>query len=623
MSRDPRVVSIAPGSPFLTTLVRSFLDGTLLGTAIAPGDPLALADATIYVPTRRAARALRSSFVETMPAASAILPRIRPLGDFDEEADFFTDGAPDALALPPPLGGADRILLLARLIRAWRERIPDEIEARIGERLVMPTSSADAVWFARDLADLIDEVETEGTDWALLDDLADEDVAQWWQVTRRFLDIVTDAWPDILSERQRSSPAGFRREMILAEARRLEAAQPAAPVIAAGSTGSIPATARLLSVISRLPNGCVVLPGLDKQLDDVSFGMLDSDRGEPAVFGHPQFGLARLLATIGCRREQVTEIGAPESALAARGRFMSEALRPADTTDAWAAQPGLRGELIAAGALDGMSYIEAANEREEAEAIALVLRNAIEVITLAKGRISLEDICRFVLEAPQSPEQVGDERWRTGSYTAQCIAEADAKPKTAREQHDCEVSIRYWLGSWPNLADRTRSSIVATWESVGDLLLHGIAHELVCTETNWLPELSFKGAITILDLPLQRFHETGRIVQGILKYTWQRAVLARDVTQEPRPVFLWIDEAQGHISAFDYEYQSTARSARACTVYLSQSITNYHAKLGSGAQANADALLGLFQTTIFHANSDAASSGASSARGPRLRMART
>ncbi|MCB0079500.1 MAG: TraM recognition domain-containing protein, partial [Caldilineaceae bacterium] len=215
-------------------------------------------------------------------------------------------------------------------------------------------------------------------------------------------------------------------------------------------------------------------------------------------------------------------------------------------------------------------------------------------------------ICRFVLEAPQSPEQVGDERWRTGSYTAQCIAEADAKPKTAREQHDCEVSIRYWLGSWPNLADRTRSSIVATWESVGDLLLHGIAHELVCTETNWLPELSFKGAITILDLPLQRFHETGRIVQGILKYTWQRAVLARDVTQEPRPVFLWIDEAQGHISAFDYEYQSTARSARACTVYLSQSITNYHAKLGSGAQANADALLGLFQTTIFHANSDAA-----------------
>ena len=77
MSRDPRVVSIAPGSPFLTTLVRSFLDGTLLGTAIAPDDPLALADATIYVPTRRAARALRSSFVEVMPAASAMRSRTR------------------------------------------------------------------------------------------------------------------------------------------------------------------------------------------------------------------------------------------------------------------------------------------------------------------------------------------------------------------------------------------------------------------------------------------------------------------------------------------------------------------------------------------------------------------
>lgn len=378
MSRDPRVVSIAPGSPFLTTLVHSFLDGTLLGNPVAPGDPLALADATIYVPTRRAARALRSCFVETMPGAAAVLPRIRPLGDFDEEADFFSEAATDALALAPPLSGSDRIQLLAQLIRAWRERIPDEIEARIGERLVMPTSSADAIWFAGDLAGLIDEVETEDSDWLLLDRIADDDVAQWWQVTRRFLDIVTEAWPSILSERQRSSPAVFRREMILAEARRLEAAQPDAPVIAAGSTGSIPATAQLLSVISRLPNGCIVLPGLDIDLDDASFGLLRAEAGEPALFGHPQFGLARLLETVGCRREQVREIGTPPPALAARARFLSEALRPADTTDAWSRQPGLRDEVLAAGALDAVTYVEAANEREEAETVALVLRNAIE-----------------------------------------------------------------------------------------------------------------------------------------------------------------------------------------------------------------------------------------------------
>lgn len=234
----------------------------------------------------------------------------------------------------------------------------------------------------------------------------------------------------------------------------------------------------------------------------------------------------------------------------------------------------------------------------------VLLRNAIEIITIAKGEITLEDICQFVLEAPQSLEDVGDEAWQNRSFTAHCIAEADAKPKSAQEQHDCDVSVRYWLSSWPTMADRTRSSIVATWESVGDLLLHGMAFELLSTETNWLPELSFQGAITILDLPLQRYHEVGRIVQGVLKYAFQRAVLARNVNEHPRPVFLWADESQHFITAFDYEYQSTARSARACTVYLSQNISNYYSKLGSGAEAQADALLGLFQTTVFHANSD-------------------
>ena len=73
MSRDPRVVSIAPGSPFLTTLVRSFLDGTLLGTAIAPDDPLALADATSR-PSRassHSASAPTLPFSTVRPAAMA------------------------------------------------------------------------------------------------------------------------------------------------------------------------------------------------------------------------------------------------------------------------------------------------------------------------------------------------------------------------------------------------------------------------------------------------------------------------------------------------------------------------------------------------------------------------
>jgi len=238
-------------------------------------------------------------------------------------------------------------------------------------------------------------------------------------------------------------------------------------------------------------------------------------------------------------------------------------------------------------------------------AMKTMLRCAIDILTLANGTLTLADLHRFISEAPESAAQVVDESWQQSSFMARCISKAQAKPKTAQQEHDFDVSVRYWLQSFAGMADRTKSSIVATFESVGDLLLHGVAHELLCTETTWLPELCFDGAITILDLPLQRYFEVGRIIQGIIKYAWQRAVLSRDITQKPRPVFLWIDEAQGHISPFDYEYQSTARSARACTVYLTQSITNIYARLGDGGRSQADALLGLFQTTIFHANADA------------------
>lgn len=378
MSRDPRVFSIPPGAPFLPTLAQTLINGTLI-PGFAPGDdPLALSTATVYVPTRRAARALRSHFVEHFGRRSAILPRIRPLGDFDEEADFFdADGAASLDALPP-IGGHDRLLLLAALVRQWRAAMQDEIEAQIGERVVMPASTADAIWFARDLADLMDEVETEGASWTLLDGIAHDDIAAWWQMTRRFLDIVTERWPAILAERQRSSPAAYRRDRILAEADRLRRSPPSGPVIAAGSTGSIPATAELLSAVARLPMGCVVLPGLDLGLDKEAFGMIGAGAAAASIFGHPQFGLAKLLARLQCNRDTVTEFGTRPAAIAARARLVSEALRPAEATDRWADLLDERASLVRTGALDGVTLIEAAQEREEAQAIALVLRDAIE-----------------------------------------------------------------------------------------------------------------------------------------------------------------------------------------------------------------------------------------------------
>ncbi|KXF79217.1 double-strand break repair protein AddB [Paramesorhizobium deserti] len=406
-----RLYSIAPGTPFLPTLVRSLLDGTLVpGFPGRTDDPLALASATIYVPTRRAARTLRSLLVEMNPAKSAILPTIRPLGDVDEDAAIFDADASGFLDLAPAIGGAERLLLLARLVRPWRESLPAHVRALFGnEDVAIPATTADAIWLARDLADLMDQVETEGASWTELAAITPDELADWWRVTLGFLDIVTRLWPDILSERQRSNPSAHRNRLIALEAERLRRNPPAGPVIAAGSTGSIPATAELISVISGLPDGAVVLPGLDRDLDPAAWKILDEVEANPSTFGHPQFGLRKLVAHVGGLREDVIHLGTLPQEKRMRERIVSEALRPAETTDAWGVltlDPGL-----SAAAMRDVALIEAASEREEALAVGLALRHAIEnsghtaaLITADRDlarRVSVE-LARFGIEADDS-----------------------------------------------------------------------------------------------------------------------------------------------------------------------------------------------------------------------------
>ena len=236
----PRVLSIPPGVPFLETLADALLAGRLIPGYAWDGDPLKLADATIYVPTRRAARELRAVFTARVGArtgaASAILPVIRPLGDFDEDAVLFEDGGAQALDLAPPIAPMERLMALAPLVQAWKRRLPAHVAQLFAEEVVVPSSLADAIWLARDLASLMDEIETEGVGWAGLQGLVKDDLANWWQVTLEFLSIVTSAWPQVLEAIDRSNPAAHRSAMIDAEAERLARDPPSGPVIAAGST---------------------------------------------------------------------------------------------------------------------------------------------------------------------------------------------------------------------------------------------------------------------------------------------------------------------------------------------------------------------------------------------------
>ena len=375
---DPRVFNIPTGVAFLPTLADALLSGRLVPGFVPGDDPLALADVTIYLPTRRAARELRSVFVDLLGGRAAILPTIRPLGEVDEDADIFEGGGGETLEIPPVIEPLERVLLLAPLVQAWKKRLPAHVASLMEEDIVVPASAADAIWLARDLAALIDEVETEGADWNALSGLVPAELAGWWQVTLEFLEIVRKSWPQFLAESGLSNPAAHRNATLRAEAARLEASPPAGPVIAAGSTGTIPATAELLSVIARLPLGAVVLPGLDPAIDDESWQAIGRIDVSPSSFGHPQTALKRLLERLGLGRDEVPSLGEAGPALAARASLVSEALRPAETTDSWPRTRAARETALGAGAFEGISLVEAANEREEALAIAVALRLAVE-----------------------------------------------------------------------------------------------------------------------------------------------------------------------------------------------------------------------------------------------------
>ena len=353
----PGIFTIPPGAPFADALVAGLL-------ARAGDDPLALADARILVPTRRAVRALSEAFLRRTGGRPMVLPAMVPLGDADED-DLLFNGGPSEFAaddfavdefsagLPPAIGEIRRILLLARLVRAEPAR---------------HAAADQAVGLARELARLLDHVQTERLDFADLGKLVPEEFAEHWQRTLQFLKIVTENWPRALAEEKRLDAADRRNRLLAARAAAWRAAPPTGLVVAAGTTGTVPATADLLETILTLPGGIVVLPGLDRVLDDQAWDLL-----EPL---HPQYGMAKLLKRLGLARGDVPDWSGfgPGAGVALpsphRARLAAAALRPAASGPAPAS--------IHARALDGVTRIDCPTPHEEAGTIALIMRQALQ-----------------------------------------------------------------------------------------------------------------------------------------------------------------------------------------------------------------------------------------------------
>jgi hypothetical protein len=234
-----------------------------------------------------------------------------------------------------------------------------------------------------------------------------------------------------------------------------------------------------------------------------------------------------------------------------------------------------------------------------------LLRNTIDLITLGGERVDLGTIAAVIQSAPQTPEEAVSSQWLKSALCARLLARADDNTQAdQRRRPDYEITANYWLGELPRLDHRTKSNVISTFTTLADALLRGKMRQLFCAATTLTPDDLLDGKIIVVALPVKEYAELGQFAGVIWKFLAQKALERQE--RPTRPVFIWADEAHHFTTSHDQLFQTTARSARAATVYLAQNYPNFLAALGGeqAAKARVDSLLGNLQTKIFHQNSD-------------------
>lgn len=242
------------------------------------------------------------------------------------------------------------------------------------------------------------------------------------------------------------------------------------------------------------------------------------------------------------------------------------------------------------------------NDRFWSGTLKQLLRNTIDLVTLATESLSILDMYRVILSAPEDQEEAASTEWLEGKGPcAQYLDRVFNRFGVLSEsrQKDFEIVRQYWTQDFPKLSEKTRSIIVTSFTSMADCFLRGQLRDLFCEETNVWPEDSHNGKIIVIDLPVKEYDELGQYAQVLFKYIWQGALERRE--EWTKPCFLWADEAQFFANRYDTLFQSTARSSGCATVYLTQNLPVLYDNLGQHGTAG---LLGNLGTKIFCCNGD-------------------
>ena len=345
----PRVFHIPACADFSASLAEG-----LLARIPESAPPEAMARVQIFTNTRRAARSF-SAAIRSAVGATGFAPDIRVFGEL---------GADPRLSLDAPQA-VDPLVRRLRMTRIVQD-ILERADGRLG-----PPSAAPAL---ADLVSLmVDELQEHQVDIESLDAAATEDHAAHWEISRLVLQTAQQEWRAWAEAHLSGALDPMDRQMGAIEATiaAWERNPPQHPVIAAGSTASRPGALRLLAAIARLPQGAVILPGLDPDLDASAKANITAE--------HPQSAMRSFVDALDMSSEEIRDWRPTPSdpeCLRLRAELVAESLRPAPVTDAWRAQVDRIG-TVAAKATEGLTLIEAPDARREAEAAALAIREAL------------------------------------------------------------------------------------------------------------------------------------------------------------------------------------------------------------------------------------------------------
>jgi len=338
------VSTIPSGYSFLESLATGLLQRS-------NEDPFRFSQMEIFLPTRRACIELKRAFMRQGEGRCMLLPKLSLLGDLDEDNEVLSSPQ-DELGLKPLISPLTRLGLLTKLI--------EDYTTKTG----LSSSPTLSLKLAKNLVRLMDQAAIENVPWEGLAHLVPSEFASHWQLTLDFLEIITCYWPKVLEEHGVMEPYARHHQLVDVILSRWETKPPRHPILAAGSTGTMPATARLLQAIATLPEGEVILPGLDTTLSE--------DEVKEISPCHPQYAPIRFLQRMSLLPSEVPPwpglVGQEEGCLA-RARLFAEVLRP--SFDRKRPSPEK--------ALEGIYSVFCASPQEEALALAIILRQQLEI----------------------------------------------------------------------------------------------------------------------------------------------------------------------------------------------------------------------------------------------------